>query len=284
MEYILIILLGVLATAKMSFQSGFSKKEVKTPTDSLLFNGVVFAFSAAMFLPKIFGCSPVIWAYAVAGAVFAMMFQLLYTTALSMGNVSLTVLIINFSMVISVLVSYIFYKEPISILRFCGILLTVCSFVICTRFDNSKSGGKKWLIVTVLAMLSSSGGSIVQKMLGESQYSGESQAFISCLYILAMGLSIIVYPFLKKSQPRTCKIGFNMIKFAAGAGISLGVYQAFYTYALANVDGTFLFPAYTGVTIVLSTLSGVLIFKDRLTKKQVLGTLVGIVSIVLMNF
>lgn len=284
MEYILVILLGVLATAKMSFQSGFSKNNVKTSTDALAFNGFVFAFSAALFLPQIFGCSNEVWLYAAVGAAFTVIFQLLYTKALSMGNVSLTVLIVNFSMVLNVLFSYFVYNDPISPPRVCGILLTVASFVICTRFDGGKSGGTKWLLFTVLAMFSTSGGSIVQKMLGESQYSGESRAFISCLYIIALGLTITIYPFLKRNEPKTFKIGFNMIKFAAGVGISLAVFQAVYTYALANVDGTFLFPSYTGITIVLSTLSGVLIFKDKLTRRQILGMAVGIVSIVLMNF
>ena len=58
----------------------------------ITFNSFVFAFSAALFLPQIFGCSNEVWLYAAVGAAFTVIFQLLYTKALSMGNVSLTVL------------------------------------------------------------------------------------------------------------------------------------------------------------------------------------------------
>ena len=67
-------------------------------------------------------------------------------------------------------------------------------------------------------------------------------------------------------------------------GVILGVFVAINTYALSTIEGTFLYPTYSGGTIILSTLSGVLFFKDRLTVKQVLSILVGIVAVVLMNF
>jgi multidrug transporter EmrE-like cation transporter len=50
------------------------------------------------------------------------------------------------------------------------------------------------------------------------------------------------------------------------------------------VDGTYFFPVYSGGAIVLSTLLGVIMFKDKISKNQVVGIILGIASIVLMNF
>lgn len=284
MDYILILLMCVFATAKMSFQTSFGKNSVKNSTDALTFNIFVFVVSALIFLPKLFGCSPQVWIFGVVGAVFAVAYQLLYTKALSVGNVSLTVLITNFSMVVCVLVSYIFFDEPISWIRLLGILLTVASFVICNGLGTKERIDKKWLVLAVLAMLSSAAGAIVSKCLGESPYSRETQAYISSLYIIAAVLAILIYPIMAKKEKRTFKIGFDAIKYAAAVGICLGLFQAVYNYGIANIDGTFLFPAQSCGTIILSTLSGVLIFKDKLTKRQVLGIAVGIVALVIMNF
>lgn len=285
MKYLIVLILSILSTSKVSFQSAFGKQNVKNSADTLAFNGLVFVFSAVIFLSEVFGCSPAVWGYASIGALFNVLFQLFYMTALTIGNFSLTVLIINFSMVLNVLVSYIFFKDPISLIRFSGILMTIASFVICTDFRGEKKSKKNWLLMSVLAMLMSSAGSITQKVFGKTQYKDETAAFVSCLYIVASLLAIVVYAFFsKKGEKKTFKINFNAIKYAAMVGICLGIYQYLHVYAVATIDGTFLFPVQTGSIIIMSTLSGILIFKDKLTKKQIFGVLLGVLSVILMNF
>ncbi|MBE6688295.1 MAG: DMT family transporter [Ruminococcaceae bacterium] len=285
MEYILVILLGVLSSSKMSFQTAFSKKNVKNSADALCFNIFVFIFSALLFLPRVFGCSPTVWLYALAGAVCTVAFQLLYTKALSIGNVSLTVLIVNFSMVVCVIISYFVFDEPISLIRFIAIILTILSFIICNGGGKQSQGNRgKWLMLTLFAMLSTSLGTSVQKFFGESPIGNENQAFISCLYMWAAVIGILVFPILRKREKLNFKIEFGVIKYAAAVGLSLAVYQMIYTYGIANIDGTFLFPAQTGATIVFATLSGVLIFKDRFTRRQTVGVILGLVSLVMMSF
>ena len=284
MKYILVFLLGMLASAKMSFQSAFGKKSVKNSIDALSFNIFVFIASAILFMPRVFNCSPAVWMFGAVGAVFTVMFQLTYTKALTVGNVSLTVLITNFSMVINVIVSCLIFGESISFVRFISIVITVISFMICSGVRDGDMGDKKWLMYTIIAMISTSCCSRVQKFLSASVYSGENQAYVSCLYICSAIIGLIVYPIIRKKEKRNFRIDFSLIKYAAAVGICLGVYQLIYTYGLANIDGTFLFPAQTGGTIIFSALSGVLIFKDRFSKRQVVGILLGIISLVMMNF
>ena len=285
MKYLLIPLQCILAMSKVNFQTAFGKKAVKTSADALLFNVFVFVFSALLFMPSVFGCSGPVWIYASVAAMFTVLYQFFYTKALSRGNVSLTVLIVNFAMVINVLVSYILFDEPISLLRLCGIVLTVVSFFVCTRFDDKKKSSKVWLLLALLSMLTSAGGSITNKFFGESAYGTENSAYVSALYIVAALLVTVYYLILKKKGEKTTfKINFNMIKYALAVGISLAVYQFVYTYSLRVIDGTLLFPTVTGGCVILAALSGVVIFKDKLTKRQIFGMFLGIVSIILMTF
>lgn len=284
MEYILILLMGILASSKMSFQTAFSKRNVKNSMDAICFNIFVFITATIIFIPKIFGCSPAVWIYATISAICTVAYQLFYTKALSIGNVSMTVIIVNFGMVINVLVSYLFFDEPVSFIRLIAICMTVMSFIICNVGKKTNGVELKWLIFTLLSMVTSSGGSIVQKFLGESRYSGENQAYVSCLYLVATVISIIIFLIVRNKEKRSFKIGFATIKYAVMVGLTLGLYQAVFTYGLAHIDGTFLFPAQTGATIVLSTISGMVIFKDKFTKKQLIGSILGIISLVLMSF
>lgn len=286
MNYLIILTLCILATSKMSFQSAFGKKKVKNTADAVAFNNLVFAVSALIFSYRIAGCSAPVWIYAAVGAIFSIVFQLAYTKALSAGNVSITVLIVNFSMVIVTLVSYFVYGDPISRIRFIGILLTLLSFVLCTDFkDDRQYSKKKWFILTLVALAGTSGASIAIKVFGESMYSGESQAYVSCLYIIASILTFIIYQVMRvKGARKTFEIGKHAVLSAIAVGGSLGIFQVLNTYAAANMDGTFFFPAYSGGAIVFSTLSGVFIFKDHLSKKQISSIATGVAAIALMSF
>lgn len=284
-DYLIILVLSVLSTLKVSFQGAFSKHSVRNTADAIAFNGLVFAVSAILFLYRIPGCSRGVWIYAAFGAGFTVLFQLFYAKALSVGNVSLTALIVNFNMLINVMVSYFVYHEPMSAARLLGVILTVLSFLVCTEFKGGKRSEKKWLFLAIGAMLATSGLSIVQKIFGKSEYREQTQAFVSCMYVVAMLLTIVVYGFLKKTGGgKSFKSGKRPILFALAVGVSLAVYQLLNTYAISVIDGTFFFPVHTGGNIVLSTLSGVLVFKDRLKPKQVFGIFIGIVAVVLMNF
>lgn len=284
MEYIIVLLLSVLATAKVAFQTAFGKKTVKNSTDALYFNIYIFIVAAILFLPKVFGCSSQIWLYAIVDAIFTIGYQLFYTKALSVGNVSLTVLTVNFSMVINVLASHLFFDESVSFVRFIAIGLTIVSFIICNYKDKKEKGERMWLSFTLLSMLCLSLASITQKVFSGSQYSDENQAFVSCLYIASAIIGIIIYVFIRRKEKRTFNLGFDMIKFGFGVGVTLAIYQIIFTYGLSNIDGTFLFPAQTGGVLIFSTLSGVLIFKDKFTKKQLLGIVIGLIALMLMSY
>ena len=284
MQLILAVLLSVLATAKMCFQSAISKKNVKNSADALYFNILAFAVISIVFLPWMFNCSGAVWIYAAMAAIFTIGYQMFYTKALSVGNVSLTVLAVNFSMVINVIASYIFFDEKISAVRLVAIIMMIISFVVCNGTTEVKISEKKRLVYAGVAMLTNSCASVVQKFFGESSYSDENRAFISCIYLMAALMSSVIYSIAKKNSQKTFKLNFDVIKYAVAVGVSLALYQLFFTYGLVHIDGTFLFPAQTGGTMLLSTLSGIVIFKDKFTRKQIVGIILGFIALILMNY
>lgn len=284
MQYVIVILLGFLATSKVGFQSAFGRENVKNSTDALAFNVFIFLTAALLFIPRIFGCSYAVWLYALVAGIFTVSYQVFYTKALSLGNISLTVLMVNSSVLVLTLFSWLFFGEPISIIRFVAIVMMVASLVICNATSKIESTERKWLIYSILATLSTSCATIVQKMFGESPFSNENRAYISCMYLLATIIGLVVLVFMNSKEKAEFKIKPRMIKYAAAVGISLALYQLVFTYGLAHIDGTFLFPAQTGVSVVFATISGVLIFKDRFTSRQIAGVILGALSLVLMNY
>lgn len=285
LKYILVMILAILSTIKSGVQSEFSKKSVKNSADALVFNLLVFLFSGMIFSYSIISSDIEVLIYATFGAFFNVLFQLLYTKALSVGNVSLTVMIVNLGIVINVLISYFVYNEPISWIRGVGTILTLITLVICIDFKHPKKAEKKWLVYAICAMLATTSASGVQQIFSKSPYGAQNAAYVSCVYLIGALFIILVYTFLKqKGEGKTFIINKRITFLALTSGICLGLYKFVSTYSLSVVDGTFFFPARSGAIIVFSTLSGVLIFKDKLSINQKISVFLGSIAVVLMNF
>ena len=286
MNFLIILLLCTLATTKVTLQSRFGKKALKTDSDNILFNAIVFLTAAALFCADIPKASLNTWLFALTFALLTVVFQLAYTKALSLGNVSLTVMAVNLSMLFPSLISVIFYNESLSLMRVIGILLTVLSFTLAVDLKAKERLSHSWFIFTVVAALANGGIGITQKIFGAQDFSSEKKSFVACSYAVAFLVAITLYLSMRLRNKKSKKTKFKMGRayiFAVAVGIVLAIFQWVNTYAISVMDGSFLFPVYSGGSIILSTLVGILFFKDKLTKSQKYSITLGIIAVIIMN-
>ena len=284
MKYLIVVWLCTLATAKVTVQGVYAKKNIKTVGDATLFNGLIFFFAALLFLGQaISGCGE-IWFFSVLFGILSVVFQTCYSKALSIGNASVTVLIVNLSMIIPIAVSVFAFDERLSVARMSGILLTLVTFFVVADVKKTKKFNLKWILLAMAAMLANGALGVIQKLFGKSNWEDQTGAFVSRSYIVAAVVSMIAYLVLRRKENTSRKRPHIIFAYAAATGIILAVFQLFNTYAISTVNGTFLFPAYSGGCIILSTVSGFLIFKERLNARQTIGVAIGVVALILMNF
>ena len=105
MKYLIVAGLCILATAKVTCQGAFAKKNIKTVGDAILFNGLIFSFAALLFFWQAIDANAKVWLFSAAFGALSVVFQTCYTKALAVGNVSLTVLFENLGMVLQIAVS-----------------------------------------------------------------------------------------------------------------------------------------------------------------------------------
>ena len=282
MKYLLVLTTASLATMKVSFQSAFAKKGVRSSADGIFFNMLIFAASALLFLPYLFKASGAVLLCGAIYAVCNVSFQLTYTRALAAGNVSVAVMFANFGMLVPILLSCILYGDRPSGLRIAGIALTAMAFLVTVKRGNSK-GERRYLVFALLAMLLNGASLSVQKIVGAQGIGGLS--FVAASYLACTVLSGCVYAACAlRGNRKSFKITRRPILAAIGAGCSLALYLAVNTYAAGVIDGSFHYPAHSGGSILLSTLVGVVLFKDKLSKRQIAACVLGLAAIVLMNF
>ena len=201
MKYLLIPLMCLLATSKITIQSKFSKGKSTDISDKFFYNGVVFLTSALLFSPYIMknGASGKTLFFGIIMGVLSVVFQVFYICAFSKGKMALTVIINNFSMILPIIVSYLFFGDEFGLLKMAGTGLALISFVLSVSRENQENSGKvgfQWLVFVLLVFLSNGMISINQKVYSETAVNFQVFEFVSVAYITATLLSVIILAFL----------------------------------------------------------------------------------------
>ena len=281
MEFIIIILI-VLATSKVTLQGVCSRKYITNFSDSICFNGIIYFFASLVFVFAL-KCSPQVIPFAFTFGVLTVLFQLFYIQAMSCGNLSLTVLIVNSGMIIPIIVSAVFFKEQFGVFRIAGIITILFSLSLSVNKKTVKSK-LKWFLLSVTCFLTNGCLSVCQQLFGKTALRNEGISFVAWSYLLATMISFLLYIILKCKQKRfAVGIKSTALIYGSCSGVILGTFQILNTKAIAALDAGLLFPIYNSGTLILTTILGVFLFKDKLTRKQIASIVVGIVGIVLIN-
>ncbi len=284
MSFLIILCLVVLATSKVSIQGFFAKKHITNFIDAITFNGVIFLFALLGFVGGV-RCSLPVMIFGGIFGILTILFQACYIRAMSLGNVSVLVFIVNSSMIIPVLVSKICYNEQFGTLRVVGIVVVFIALILSLEIKRTKSYSLRWGLLSVASFLCNGGLALCQQIFGKSMWKGESGAFVAWSYLVATLISFAVCFVLSlKGRKVTFKVNNKAFWFCSiGAGVVLGMFQLLNTKAIASIDAGLLFPTYNGGTLVLSTLTGIYFLKDKLMPKQIACIVVGICGIIMIN-
>ncbi len=292
MAYLLIPLLCVLASSKITLQSKFSKTKNIGICDNIFFNGIMFSTAALLFCPSIFknGITYSTCIYGIVMGVLSVAFQIFYICAFSKGKMTLTVIINNFSMLLPITVSFILFNEEFGMLKITGTVLALISFIFSaaritekTDFEASRKTDFQWLIFVTLVFLCNGLISVNQKVYSMFTQKLQVFEFVAISYITASVLSFLILGVMTvRSKSITYKKQPEVIASGCIVGILLGVFQCLNTYAASVIDGTILYSAYNCGVSLLSTVTGRLLFKEKLSAKQYAGVFIGIIAIVFL--
>lgn len=280
----------VLAVTKITLQSDFSKKSDKSLYDSVSYNMLMFLVAAVFFSPFLLGGS-IEWLTLIQGiimGVLSVIFQFFYICAFSKGKITLTVIINNFSMLLPIGVSYYMFNEPLGFMKIIGILLALVSLVLVTAKGKNETISKKsdnilWLIFMVLVFLSNGFISINQKIYSKTVPKLQVFAFVAIAYISATIISAVILIVMRLlNNQKISKLNSKMLISGASAGVIIGVFQCLNTYAASIIDGAVLYSSYNCATSILSAAVGRVLFKERLSQKQFIGVIIGILSIMFL--
>ena len=201
--------------------------------------------------------------------------------AINTGPLSVTTLITSYSLLIPTFYGIVFLKDSIHITLYIGIAaLLVSMYLINVKKDESAVFSPMWIVYIILAFISNGMCSTIQKM-QQIHFDGayKNEFMIIALAVVSIVLSAVG---IAKGSNNKQTI-MPCLKYGIPKGIFNGLVNYFVMVASAALPNSVLFPSISAGGIVLTFACALTIYKEKLSKAQMIGYFLGIVSVIFLN-
>lgn len=274
------LLLAIVSSSLVSIVMRASEKYVKGNHGMLAINYVICTVMAAFYsgmgnlFPKIEGIGFTLGLGICTGVIY-LAGLLLVQLNIQKNGVVLTAIFQKLGLIVQVLISIVFFKEQPEILQILGILICLGA-VILMNLEKGQTAihFKLGLFLILLNSGLCDGMSKIHEELGNGLL---SEHFL--FYTFGVALILCVMLMAAKKE----KIGWKDVGFGILLGVPNYFSARFLLKALNKLAAVVVFPTFSVATVVVITLTGLMIFKEKLSKKQWIGIGMILVALVLLN-
>lgn len=274
------LFLAVISSALVSITMRFSETKIKNNIAMLTVNYMMCTFLSwaytgfGSFFPQELGRHTTAIFGAVNGVLYLAGFVLLQRSIRENGVV-LSSTFIKLGLLVAMVVSVVFFGERPELWQWAGFLLAVAAIVLMNyRPGEGKAGNMAGLILLLLA---GGGGDAMSKVFEELGNPAFSDHFLLITFLMALGLCLILFGVGRKPA------GKWEVLFGLLIGIPNFFSAKFLLGALKDIAAVIVYPVYSVATILTVTVTGVLVFREKLERKQWLALGMILVALVLLN-
>ena len=274
------LLLAIASSALVSISMRFSETKIRNNIAMLAVNYMMCTFLAwaytgfGSFRPAELGTQTTVIFGAINGVLYLAGFVLLQRNIQTNGVV-MSATFIKLGLLVSMVVSVVCFGERPEIWQWAGFLLAVAAIVLMNyRPGEGKTGNMAGLLLLLLA---GGGGDAMSKIFEEMGNPAFSDHFLLTTFLMALGLCLILFAARKE------KAGIWEVLFGLLIGIPNFFSAKFLLVALKDIAAVIVYPVYSVATILVVTVTGVLVFREKLEKQQWISLGMILVALVLLN-
>lgn len=270
--------LGILSSALVSVIMRISGGRVKNNLGMLTMNYIVCSVLAALFCSvgafSDPGLSTALSLGAVNGVLYLAGFILMQIN-IPRNGVVLSSIFQKLGLLVPIAISVCFYQELPSFLQGTGFVLAVAAIILMNYQKDAGSAGFK---LGLFGMLLACGmAEAMSKIFKEAGPAALEPQFLLFTFLSAMLLCFLCM--IARKQ----RIGLSELLFGTLIAIPNFFSSKFLLGALESISAVIVFPAFSVGTILVVTLAGVLLFRERITKQQWIAISIILVALVLLN-
>lgn len=242
-------------------------KAFSLESSKLISQGELFSPSASAAWAIILGC--------ITGVIFFSSFYL-YQYNVKKNGAALSATFAKLGVLIPVLLSIALFKELPSWLQLLGIVLAISAILLINLGGEKNALVKtKWELVFLFII----GGlgdfnSKVYQFYGIIEY---KELFIFYIFVSALLISLIMLVIKRR--------GLTMLDMLFGilVGIPNQLTSYYLIKSLESIEASVAFPIYSAGTILMVNLVNILLFKEKLNKKQYVAIGIIVIALILLN-
>ena len=286
MYMILLFISVILSSVRNIFSKGISDISFGTK-EFFLSQSIIFLCAGV----SLFGVSGNVFShmsyltviYSIIYGILLISAQYCYTSALRCGNMGMCSTIYSMGFILPTLTGCFLWNEKLGIANFIGILLVFPIIIISglsPEKEKNQKNNSRYIIPIIIAMLSSGGLGIMQKIQQNSPWPGQKGLFLILAFFLASLISFVLHMFAKSSSKRIAKKKFF---YAMTVGIAFGFSNLLNTICAGNLKSAVFFPVLNVSAILFSVISGVVFYKEKTTYRDILVFFMGASAIVMIT-
>lgn len=288
------LLLAIISSVSISVILRVFDKKIEN--NMILFAGnyvvctvfsAIFGLSENVFTP-IEGTSTAAIIGLISGVFYLMGFVLLQVN-IRRNGIMLAGLFMRLGVLVPLLMAIVFFKERPQVIEIIGIITAIAAIFVINlekKADRESSventevtAGIKSKAIYLLLLLLITGGltdsfANIHDKMGNRACSDQ---YLLITFSVAL-LSSIVMAFVKKQS-------FRLTDFAIGMFVGFPNYfcSRFLLLSLSKLKAIVVYPVYNIATILLISLCGIIVFREKLTRNRLIGIIMVLAALVLLN-
>lgn len=287
MNYLLLLISVFAGTGNDTVYNIYTKDKARRPSDFYLVNCITTLLACALLLPFCnFAKLPSAYTL-MLGVIFGLLTltaAFAYLRALAVGPMSYTALISTSSMIIPSFSGAVIWHEQLKWLQIIAVVFILASFVLSVELKKDKKASLKWLMYTLISFAGTGAIGVLQKIQQKSDYSDESGWFLITALLVAAAVAFVCWrvksrgeekPTVKTPVLKTC-LAFGYIGFVIAFTNKVNLYLS------GVLPSIIFFPMVNGGRLIMTGLVALLIFKEKLLPKQLVGLVLGVTAVIML--
>ena len=274
------LLLAIASSAMVSIFMRLSEEKITHNIAMLVMNYLMCSVLSAVYagIGSLLDLGPQLYITAGMGVFNGVMYLVsfvLLQVNVRRNGVVLSSTFMKLGLLVTMVVSVCIYREVPTAVQVIGFVLAVAAIILINyRKEQTSAGFKSGLILLLLC-----GGmaDAMSKIFEESGVPGMGDQFLFFTFFAALGLCFALM-LLKGQKPGKWEMLFGLL-----IGIPNFFSSKFLLRALAAVPAVIAYPVYSVAGILVVTTAGVLLFRERLEKRQWIALGMILVALALLN-
>ena len=276
----LFLILAICSSAMVAIVMRTAQTKVSNPTGLLAGNYIVCVLMGfSLSIPELGSANFTGLPFSVLlgvlnGGIYLGSFALMQWSTRHNGVV-LSSMFMKLGVLVSTLASIVCFGETPTLLHMFGFALAIASILIINYNPGTAFSRSSWVLILMLVMNGMTDGmSKIYEVFGNASL---GNTFLLFTFFSALCLCLL---YMKRKREH---LGKKELLYGALLGIPNFLSSLFLLKALSSIPAMIAFPTFNVAVILIVALAGTVLFRERLSSKQITGGLLICIALALLN-